>query len=96
MRFRRTASCLLLAAGSVLAGCDRCLECRCTCDYQRPAYETKIVESRHRFDCGQTCEHEENCGVGHVFASECLRTTLVDGRMQTERCARADVPASRQ
>jgi hypothetical protein len=96
MRNRRTAACLLIAAGLALAGCDRCLECRCTCDYRQVTVETKIVESRHRFDCGQACEREENCGMGHVVSSECLRTTLVDGRTSTERCARADFPESRR
>ncbi len=99
MGMRRTASgaavAAVFAAGLIVAGCDRCLDCRCTCDYQKPALETKVVTSKHGFDCGQTCEREENCGLGHVVASECVRASVVDGRLKGERCARADAPRSR-
>lgn len=95
MRLRRTAPGLLLAAALLaVAGCDRCLDCRCTCDHHTASgLETKVVTGKHGFDCGQTCALKENCGMGDVVASECLRTSLTDGRTRAERCARLDAPA---
>lgn len=88
--------CLVLAAAWALAGCDRCVDCRCTCVDHTAAsgVRTKVVTGRNGFDCGQACERDENCGRGDVVASECLRTELVDGRMEYERCVRADAPAT--
>ncbi len=91
MRMRPMALAVLLAGATLLAGCDRCIDCMCHCARGGDLHLT----SHAGFDCGQRCENgPDGCGVGNVVSVACLDNKLVNGKPTSVRCAQAEtVPA---